>query len=143
MAGMNSTTANNILKLYLQATAIANIADNASSSPITNTYASAHTADPANGTQASSETSYTSYSRQALARSSGGWTVTSNVANPVANIVFPISTGGTPTLTYMGVGKTSGTGATDLWFSGTITPNIVVSTAVTQIIANTSTITLT
>jgi len=41
MAGTNSVTANNILKLYLQAAAIANIADNASSSPITNTYASA------------------------------------------------------------------------------------------------------
>ena len=143
MAGMNSTTANNILKLYLNATPIANIADNAASSPITNTYASAHTSDPANGTQATNETSYTSYSRQALARSSGGWTVTSNAASPAANIVFPVSTGGTPTLTNMGVGKTSGTGATDLFFSGGITPNIVVSTSVTQIIASSSTITLT
>ena len=51
MAGMNSTFANNLLKLVLQAVAWANIADNATGSPITNTYAALHTADPANGNQ--------------------------------------------------------------------------------------------
>lgn len=142
MAGMNSTTANNILKLYLQAVAIANIADNASSSPITNTYVAAHTADPGNGAQNVSETTYTGYARQAIARTSGGWTVTVNVANPVANVVFPISSSGTPTLTYISVGKTV-SGATDMFFSGALTPNIVVSAVVTQIIASSSTITLT
>jgi len=142
MAGMNSTFANNILLLVLNATTFANVAINATSSPITNTYASLHTADPGNGDQSASETTYTSYARQAIARSSGGWTVTSNAASPVANIVFPVSTGGTPAITHLGIGKTN-TGATDLWLSGTITPNITVSTSVTQIVANSSTITLT
>lgn len=142
MAGMNSTCANNLLKLLLNATPWANIADNAAASPITNTYASLHTADPANGNQSASETSYTSYARQALARTSGGWVITSNVANPAANIVFPVSTGGTPTITHLGVGKTT-SGATDLWFSGTITPNIVVSTVVVQTVTSGSSLTLT
>lgn len=142
MAGMNSLFAANILKLVLQAIAFANVADNAAGSPITNTYASLHTADPANGNQSASETTYTGYARQAIARTSGGWTVTSNVANPVANIVFPVSTAGTPTITHLGVGKTN-TGATDLWFSGTITPNIVVSTVVVQTVTSGSTLTLT
>ena len=142
MAGMNSTLANNLLKLLLQAVAIANVADNAASSPITNTYASLHTADPANGNQSASETSYTGYVRQAIARSAGGWAVSSNVANPVANIVFAVSTSGTPTITHFGVGKTS-SGATDLWFSGTVTPNITVSLSVAQTLTNASSITLT
>lgn len=141
MAGKTTAFANAFLKLVLQAVAIANVADNAASAPITNTYASAHVGDPGvAGNQSTNETTYTGYARQAIARSAGGWAVTNNVATPVANIIFPISTGGTPTLTYWGVGKSS-SGATDLWWSGTITPNIVVSTSVTQNLVNTSTIT--
>jgi hypothetical protein len=142
MAGLNSTCANNILKLLFNATPWANIADNAATSPITNTYVSAHTADPANGNQSASETTYTGYARQAVARSSAGWTVTSNAVSPVANVVFPVSTSGTPTLTHAGIGKTS-SGATDLFCSGTITPNIVVSTVVVQTLTNGSTFTMT
>lgn len=140
MPGKNATFSNNLLKLVLNATAFANIADNAASSPNTNTYVSLHTADPVAGNQSTSETSYTSYARQAVARTSGGWTITSNVANPVANVVFPVSTGGTPTITHFGVGKAI-SGATDLWWCGTVTPNIVVSTSVVQTLTTGSTIT--
>jgi hypothetical protein len=141
--GQATTFSNNLLKLVLQATNFANIADNAVTSPITNTYVALHTADPgAGGNQSTSETSYTSYARQAVARTSGGWTVTNNVANPVANVVFPISTGTTPTITHFSVGKTI-SGATDMWWSGTVTPNIVVSLSVVQTLTTGSTITLT
>lgn len=133
--------ANAILKLFLQAVAIANLADNAASAPITNTHVSLHTADPgAAGTQATNEISYTSYARQAVARSAGGWAVTNNVANPVANIVFPVSTGGTPTATHWGVGSLLTTAGL-LWWMGTVTPNIVVSTSVPQTLVNSSSIT--
>jgi hypothetical protein len=139
--GKATTFSNNLLKLVLNATAFANVADNAASAPVTNTYVALHTADPgAGGNQSTSETSYTSYVRQAVARTSGGWTITNNVANPVANVVFPISTGTTPTITHFSVGKTS-SGATDLWWSGTVTPNIVVSLSVTQTLTSASTIT--
>lgn len=139
--GKATTFSNNLLKLVLQAVAFANVADNAASAPVTNTYVALHTADPgAAGNQSTSETSYTNYARQAVARTSGGWAVTNNVANPVANIVFPVSTGTTPTITHFSVGKSSA-GATDLWWSGTVTPNIVVSTSVVQTLTTGSSIT--
>lgn len=134
--------ANNVLKLLFNATAFANVADNASASPLTNLYVALHTADPGTtGDQTTSETTYTSYARQAVARTSGGWTVTNNVVNPVANIVFPISTGGTPTITHFSVGSAT-SGAGTRWLNGTVTPNIVVSTSVVQTLTTGSSITM-
>lgn len=128
---LGNTFENDLAKLLFQATAIANIADNAASSPLTNLYVSLHTADPGEaGTQATSEAAYTSYARVAVARTSGGWTVTNNVVTPVANIDFPAATGGSETETYMGIGVAS-SGATKLLMSGAVTPNIAVSSGVT------------
>lgn len=135
MAAKTTAFANNLLKLIFNATNWANVADNAASSPLTNLYVSAHTASPgAAGDQTTSETSYTSYARQAVARTTGGWTVTSNAVYPVANVVFPVSSSGTPTLTHFGVGSAS-SAAGNLFYYGTITPNIVVSTSVVQTLA--------
>src|SRR5574340_319235 len=106
------TYANDFLKLIFQATAIANIADNASVSPLTNLYVAAHTADPGGaGNQTTSEATYTSYARVAVARTSGGWTVTADSVSPAATISWPAATGGTNTLSYWSVGTaSSGTG---------------------------------
>lgn len=126
-----NTFENDLLKLIFNATAIANIADNAATSPLTNLYASLHTADPGEaGDQSTSETAYTSYARVAVARTTGGWTVTANSVSPVANIDFPACTGGTASITHFGVGVAS-SGATKLLYSGTVTPNISVSSGVT------------
>lgn len=93
-------------------------------------YVSLHTADPGEaGDQTTSEATYTSYARVAVARSSGGWTVTGNSVSPTANIDFPSATGGTNTITHFGVG-TAATGAGVLLFKGTVTPNISVSSGV-------------
>lgn len=139
--GKGTTFSNDFLKLLFNATAIANIADNAAASPLTNLYVSLHTSDPgAGGDQTTNETSYTSYARQAVSRDTNGWTVTSNAVSPKNNVVFPISTGGTPTCTHFGVG-TLATTAGKLLYSGTVTPNIVVSTVVNQTLTNGSTIT--
>lgn len=125
------TWENDLLKLAFNATAIANIADNAASSPLTNLYVSLHTADPGEtGNQQTSETSYTSYARVAVARSGSGWTVTANSVSPVANIDFPQCTGSTATITHFAVGTVvSSTGK--ILYSGTVTPNISVSNGVT------------
>src|SRR6266446_974086 len=101
------------LKLVFNATAIANIADNAASSPLTNLYVSLHTADPGEaGAQNTSEASYTNYARVAVVRTTSGWTVSGTAptsVSPVANINFPAATGGSSTVTYFGVGSlTSG-----------------------------------
>jgi hypothetical protein len=105
-------------------------------------YVSLHTADPtASGNQSSSEISYTGYARQPVARSSGGWTVTANSVFPASNIVFGAMTAGTGgTVTHWSVGTgASGTGY--ILYTGTVSPNIVVSIGVTPQLTTASTIT--
>lgn len=136
-----NTHENDYLKLIFNATAIANIADNAAASPLTNLYVSLHTADPGEtGNQTTSECAYTSYARVAVARTTGGFTVTNNSVSPVANISFPACTGGAETVTHFAIGTTS-SGAGKLLYSGTVTPNIAVSSGVTPILTTASTIT--
>ena len=68
------TFENDLLKLIFQAVAIANLADNAATGPLTNLYVSLHTADPGEaGNQSTSEATYTGYARVAVARTAGGW----------------------------------------------------------------------
>jgi len=136
-----NTFENDLLKLIFNATAISNLADNAGSSPLTNLYVSLHTADPGEaGDQTTSEATYTSYARVAVARTSGGFTVTANSVSPVANIDFPAATGGTNTITHFGIG-TASSGAGKLLYSGTVTPNISVSSGVTPRLTTASTVT--
>lgn len=136
-----NTFENDWLKLIFNATAIANIADNAATSPLTNLYVSLHTADPGEaGDQTTNEVAYTSYARVAVARTSGGWTVTGNSVSPAANIDFPAATGGTATATHFAVG-TASSGAGKLLYSGTVTPNISISSGVTPRLTTASTIT--
>jgi hypothetical protein len=132
---------NSLLKLIFNATAIANLADNAATSPLTNLYVSLHTADPGEaGDQSTSEATYTGYARVAVARTTGGWTVTNNSVSPVANIDFANCTGGTNTITYFGVG-TASSGAGVLYYSGSVSPSISVSSGVTPRLTTASTIT--
>jgi hypothetical protein len=132
---------NALLLLLFNATAFANVADNAASLPMTSVYASLHTADPGEaGDQTTSEATYTSYARVGVARTGSGWTVTANSVSPVANISFPAGTGGSGTVTFAGVGKAA-TLAGVLWYSGAVTPNIVTGSGVTPILTTASAIT--
>lgn len=132
---------NDILKLLFNATAIADIADNDATSPLTNLFVSLHTADPGEaGDQTTNETTYTSYARVTVARTSGGWTVTANSVSPAASITFPAGTGGSGTVTHFGVGTVT-SGAGKLLYSGTVTPNIVCGSGVTPVLTTASTIT--
>lgn len=134
-------TENNFLKLLYNATAWANVADNAASAPITQIAVALHTADPGEaGTQSTSEVTYTSYARVNVARTTGGWTVTANSVSPVANIDFPAGTGGSGTATFFSTGKTGG-GATDIYHSGSVTPAIVTGNGVTPRLTTSSVIT--
>lgn len=136
----SSTFENDWLKLIFNATAIANLADNAATSPVTNLHVSLHTANPsASNDQTTSEASYTGYARIAVARTSSGWTVTANSVSPAALISFPACTGGTNTITHFAVG-TELTGAGKILYSGTVTPNISVSSGVTPQLTTASTI---
>lgn len=116
----SDTFRNDVLKLIFNATAIANICDNAAASPLTNLYAALHTADPGgSGVQNTSECAYTSYARVAVARTSGGFTVTGNSVSPAATIGFPAATGGTETATHFSIGVAS-SGATKILRRGVL-----------------------
>lgn len=136
-----NTAENKILALLFTASAWANIADNAASAPLTNLYASLHTGDPGEaGDQTTSECTYTSYARVAVARSGSGWTVTANSCSPAANIDFPAATGGTNTATHFAIG-TASSGAGTLLYKGTISPNITITTGVQPRLSTATTIT--
>jgi hypothetical protein len=94
-------------------------------------YVSLHTANPnETGDQTTSEATYTGYSRVAVARSAGGWTVAANVGSNTAAIVFPECTGGTNTITHFGIG-TDASGAGKLLMYGALTSSLAVSNGIT------------
>lgn len=136
-----NTFENDLLGLIFTAAAIANIADNAATAPLTNLYVALHTADPGEaGSQSTSECAYTSYARVAVARSGSGWSVSGGAASPVANIDFPAATGGAETATHFSIG-TAVSGAGKLLYSGAITPNIAISNGVQPRLTTATTIT--
>ena len=139
MPGKSNVFENDILKLIFNATAIANLADNAATSPLTNLYVSLHTADPGEeGTQSTKEADYTGYARVAVARTTDGWKVTDNVAKPVSAITFPACTGGSSTITHFAIG-TAASGAGKVLYSGAVSPIITVTNGITpQLTTNTS-----
>lgn len=139
---LSNAAENAILDLIFNATAWANIADNASSSPLTNLYVSLHTSSPGEaGDQTTNEIAYTSYARVAVARTSGGWTRTDNSISPVADIEFPQSGSGGVTATHVAVG-TASAGAGSIIVSGALSPQLVIESGVTPKVLTTSTITL-
>jgi hypothetical protein len=141
----SDTYEKDLLSLLLCATPIANVADNAASSPITSIWASLHTADPADtGTQGTSEANYTGYTRIAVTRSTAGFVVsTSNgTASPVAAITFPEAASTTTmTLTHCAFGQASATTGGKVFYSGTISPNISIGSGVTPRLTTASSIT--
>jgi hypothetical protein len=113
--------------LIFNATAIANIADNASSSPLTSLYLALHTADPGEaGDQTTNEATYTSYARVAVTRNSGGWTVSGNSATNTALVQFPQCTGGTNTITHVSIG-TASSSTGKILYSGALNSSLSVS----------------
>jgi hypothetical protein len=123
-------TCNNLLKLIFNATAWANMADNAASSPYTNLYVGLYTADPGTGnSQTTNETSYTNYTRIAVLRTSAGWTVATNTAVNAALIQFPQCGATGATLTYVAIG-TNSTGAGNVLYSGALNSSLAVASGI-------------
>ena len=122
------------LTLVFNNTNIGNIGDATGlrgSSTAGSLYVALHTADPGEaGTQATSEATYTSYARVAVARSGAGWTVSGNAVSNAAAITFPACTGGTNTITHFSVGYES-SGATKVLYKGALSSSLVVSTGIT------------
>lgn len=112
-----------LLELLFNNTTLANMGDVTGlvgSTGAGSLYVSLHTADPGEaGTQATNEISYTGYARVAVARNSGGWTVTGNTVSNTAAVTFGACTAGSGTATHFGIGLEV-SGATELLAYGTI-----------------------
>lgn len=132
-----------ILGLIFNATAISGLADNASSSPLTNLYVALHTADPGEGgNQATSEVNYTGYARVAVQRTGAGWTLAGQTISPTAVIEFGEMTAGTAnTATHATVG-TASSGAGKVIIRGALSPTIPYQVGTVPRIRANSTITL-
>ena len=76
------------------------------------------------------ETTYTSYARASIARSTSGWTVTNDTADNDAALTFPAGTGGSGTVTDFGIGD-GASGATTMHFYGVLDASLVVGSGVT------------
>jgi hypothetical protein len=131
--GKGNTYSADILGLALNATPIANIADNAASSPVTQLFIALHTASPEAGTQNTNEVSYTGYSRVAVNRnnSTKKWTLTGASAVNVDPISFGIDTvGNNITATHFSVG-TLASGAGEVLYCGLLTAQLVINPGIT------------
>ena len=132
-----------MLKLIFNATAIPNIAVNATTTPATNLHVSLHTEDPAKTTsssQSASEVDYTAYARIPVLRTTAGWTVSQGKVVTASTISFPAVadvTGNPDQATHFGVGEAL-TGAGKLMFSGALNPPITLSNGVVPRIDNQS-----
>jgi len=125
-----NTFENDLLLLIFNATGIANIADNAASSPLTNLQVSLHSSDPGEaGSQTTNEVAYTSYARVAVARSNVGWTVSGNTVTNAALIQFPQCTGSSVTATHFAIG-TAASGAGKILYKGALSASLAISSGI-------------
>lgn len=140
--GKANYLSNGVLNIVFNAAALAQLFENASSTPFTQIWCALHTADPgAAGNQSTSEIAYTSYARVAVARTTSGFpTTTTESISPAAAITFPAGTGGAGTATYASFG-TASSGAGNILYSGPITPNIVCGNGITPQLTTASTVT--
>ncbi|HKY40765.1 MAG TPA: hypothetical protein VJN18_32745 [Polyangiaceae bacterium] len=126
----STTFRSSIAGLIFTATAIADIADNDATSPITNIQISLHESDPTSGNQTTGEGNYTSYARVAVARTTSGYTDTAGVVTNDAAITFPACTGGSDTISHVGNG-TASSGSGVLIVAGALTASLSVSNGIT------------
>ena len=123
----STTFSNDIALLIFNATAIANLADNASASPATNLYLSLHTSSPGiGGAQTTNETAYTNYARIAITRNGAGWTVASGGATNAALAQFPQCGASGATITHVAIG-TASSGAGKVLYAGALSASLAVA----------------
>lgn len=129
----STTFRTELLDLLFNNQAIAGIGDASGLQPSAvdgDLYVSLHTANPNSGDQTTSEATYTSYARVAVARDGTGWTVAAGAVDNQGTVSFPTATGGTDTITHFGIG-TDPSGAGLLLVSGALSSSFAVSTGVT------------
>lgn len=133
----SNTFESDVLLLLLNNTNIANLGDATGvrgSSTAGSVFIALHTADPGEtGNQSTSEATYTSYARVAIARSGAGFTISGTAPTQAANaaiVNFPACTGGSNTITHFSIGDTT-SGATKILLSGALSASLSVSAGIT------------
>lgn len=126
-----------LVKLIFNATTWTGIArDGATGTALSSFYLSLHSSAPGEaGSATTNEVAYGAYARVAVPRNStSGWTPGTGTAVGTvtlqANKDFPQATSGTATATHFAV-STAATGAANVLYYGTVTPNINITTGVT------------
>jgi hypothetical protein len=142
MSGFGNTAESDMLKLFFQNTNWANLGDSTGlrgSSTAGSFYISLHTASPGQtGNQTTSEAAYPGYARQAIARSSGGWTISGSNPTQAANAsacTFPLCTGGSETETNFLIGRDSSSTGEALLLGG-LSSSLTVSNGITPSFAS-------
>jgi len=132
--GFTTTTATKVLELYFQNDAHENIGDSSGLQPSSTAgslYVALFTADPTASGSVTNEADYTGYARVAVARSSGGWTVSSTNVSNTAAVTFGECTAGSNTITHFAL-MTAASGGT-MVIRGALSSSLAVSTSNNQI----------
>jgi hypothetical protein len=126
-----------LLKLVFNNTTSSNIGDTTGivgSSSAGSLYVSLHTSDPGEtGDQTTNEANYTGYLRVPVVRTTGGWTISGTNPTQATNaalITFPQCTGGSNTITHVGIG-TDPSGSGKLLYSGVLGSSVNISNNIT------------
>jgi hypothetical protein len=79
--------------------------------------------------QTTNETSYTNYARIAVARTSGGWTVSTNTASNTALAQFAQCGATGATITHVAIG-TASSGAGNVLYAGALNSSLAVANGI-------------
>lgn len=133
MAGSKSNAfETDILELIFQNTTVTGIGSDGlrGSTTAGSLYISLYTVVPADDSDGT-ETTYTNYARVAVARTSGGWTVSGNNCSNTAAITFAQCGVTGATLVGFGICKSDVEGTDDAIYWGDLTAPLVVSSGIT------------
>ncbi len=114
-----NTTENDIVKFLFNNAAMPSYGSNL--------YLALHTADPGEaGDQTTAECAYTNYTRVAVSRDAGGWSVSGSQSQNVALIQFPVSGSGPEVATHLSIG-TAPSGAGQIIASGALSASLTIN----------------
>lgn len=134
MAGSKKDTFENALLLLLfQNAALANIGNAGGLQPSSaagSFYVALYSAAPSDSA-AGTEITYTGYARVAVARTSGGWTVTGNQASNAAAVTFGACTAGSVTATHFAICKAGTRDVDDAIYWADLTASLAISAGIT------------
>lgn len=133
---LSNTSETALLNLLFTNTAWAGIGDAGGLQPSAaagSFYIALHTADPGEaGNQSASEASYVGYTRVAVARTAGGFTVSGDQVSNTAVVQFGECTSGSSTVTHFTVGVAS-SGSTAVLFRGALSAPRAISAGITPL----------